>query len=282
MPKYISVDSDSDDDDQGARELRNLKKARAAGLAKGQLTSSGSGKQPTKVIHPGLWEIHLYVGSSKSGKSYLMRHVIRQRWATGKFDYIIIMTTTKFNNQWQAVVSNSECICDFSEDVLRDLLARQARDIEHENDEKKEYERVGRGNEAKFKADSILLVFDDLLGTMRHTQFFTSFVTRVRHHRIELHSSAQYIHAIDTIIRQQTDWAYIFSNDLQSNNIEALWEFAGGSFDMRKSFKKCLLLMADEQYKCMFVSCKGPAFPITAKYMSMKAPAEEPKTKINF
>jgi hypothetical protein len=132
--------------------------------------------------------LHLLVGTSKSGKSYLLRYMLRSMLSARLFKFGLVFTATKFNGGYDWLPDKYVYV-DFDMDVLLAYMNFLVR----------------------IKIPPSFIVFDDIISSLPlGTRLWSQFMATFRHYNITLFISTQYVNMADALMRSQTDYAYLF------------------------------------------------------------------------
>ncbi len=219
----------------------------------------------------------IFAGSSKSGKSYLVRSILNNIFLRKKdgFKFGLVFTGTRFNSDYTAFLPEKFVIEQYSQEPLENFL----------NLLKQEYSPILEQNEEKGKKKNTgiphsFIVFDDIVSQInQRAPFFQNFISTYRHFNITLFFTTQYIYQVLPLIRQQADYAFIFGHDAK-RSLDALYESFGGSFETSKDFKLFLQQHTSQRYHCLVYS--KDEHERTKKYQEYVAPATMQKVKFNY
>ena len=144
-----------------------------------------------------------------SGKTTLMKHLLRTLALGKKFNWVTVISATAFNGEWAAVVGEKHVLPEFDPEWLDALLERQA----------------------ALKADGVdnpgLLILDDCLGSANFgSEIFTRIASAGRHYGVSVWASFQHYHRCPTVLRTNADLVFCLNvnNDRVS---KALFEEYG-------------------------------------------------------
>jgi hypothetical protein len=152
------------------------------------------------VINMKVPQLACFIAKRNPGKSYLMRHILHVLSREDKFGCVVVFTPTKFNREWSNIVGDKNVMENYSEEWIKALLDAQAKLVK------------------KGKASSILLIFDDGLGSINYqSQIFQKLATTSRHYKISLWFAMQQYHKTPKVIRANTDYCFILNNISESN-----------------------------------------------------------------
>lgn len=131
-------------------------------------------------------------GASRSGKSYLTRHLVGRLFAGGYVNKALILSPTG-DEDWAMIPAQWKCPR-FDAERVRGLIASQHQ-LQYPD-------ALG---------DRAVLVFDDMLGMVDWgSDLMTNLVTTYRHHGIYIIVTAQQMVKIPTLFRENCSMAFIF------------------------------------------------------------------------
>ena len=209
----------------------------------------------------------LLVGSSKSGKSYLLKYLL-QYYSIDKpiFNFGLVLTGSYYNYEYEQLPDNA--VHEYNEDLLNDyinqLKARKAK---------------SRGG----KLPASFLVLDDCLGLVVQSKAWRSLISTYRHLNITLFISVQYLknEASSTLVREQTSVLFAFKST-NVNTIKTLYEYYGGSiFDNIEAFKSRFNESTNTKYACMVYIADNELQDKNKNMKSVRAPAYK-QIKLDF
>ena len=188
-------------------------------------------------------------GPSKSGKSHLARYLVRLLAPT-RFDYVFVFTSV-INDDYN-FLPDEFIFPNLSEDAVKKILNLQR--------------QPGAGN--------CLVILDDVLSNrVLKSEVLKFFIRAYRHHKITLIITTQYIHTIDPIYREQSEYVAIF-RPATARSFAALFESFGGSFENAKAMRQYLLNNTGDR-KFVWYDARQGTFSVK------KAPPIKP-FKLNF
>jgi hypothetical protein len=210
---------------------------------------------PTKTIYN-------LIGTSKSGKSYLLEHILKTLLASKQLKFGIVFTATKFNAGY-SFLPDKYVYPDFDMDTLQDWLRFLVR-----------IKKSGKDIPPSF------IVFDDIIASIpQATKPWTQFLTTFRHFNITLFFTTQYPNMATPLLRSQTEYAYLFqiTNDKQCR---ATYEAFGTLLPNVKAWKEFLNRHTGD-YKCVIYHRDAPP-RMDAKYKSYKAPSKQRNIRFEY
>jgi len=152
----------------------------------------------------------LFIARRNSGKSYLMRHLLHVLAKGHKFKWVLVVTPTKFNQEWSSVVGDDNVLDTFDPKQIATLFDRQA----------------------ALREDNVLneglLILDDCLGACNlQSDLFTRMASAGRHYRVSIWLAAQHLFKIPCVIRGNCDYAFVLGTQ-NDRVVKALWDEMGG------------------------------------------------------
>lgn len=157
------------------------------------------------------------VGKRRTGKSFLMRHMmymLKSHFKAG----IVISETAEMNHFWQEFVPEKFIHNRYHGEIIQAVFERQKFILNQadKSDEQKE-------EEARF-----FIILDDVISDyqLRWDENFQRLFTQGRHYKIFVVLSTQYVKGITPTIRGNTDYVFMFKN-LHGDSREALWKNYG-------------------------------------------------------
>ena len=184
-------------------------------------------------------------GSSNSGKSWLIKHLIYERAKEDSLRWVFIFSSTIFTGAYDYIPRcwSSET---FEEEILEKLLNMQKRALDKNRSLKEKGE--------KEKNISAIIVFDDSIGLGKMSfeiPIMKRLITTYRHLKLSVIISNQYIKCCPTVLRQNISHCLMFPSEFRVN-IEAIYEMIGTNYFSKYEqfaayFQKCVA----KRYHCM-------------------------------
>lgn len=207
----------------------------------------------------------IFVGSSLSGKTHLMKNILIDMLDQGKFKFGVVFCTTAFNNTWD-VFPKEVVLHDYSEEWLSAYLKLLTKKF------------TGPGD--KWTPEPSFMVFDDMIGSIPLEKPFTKkFLSTFRHFGITAFVSTQHIHKISTLHREQASYVFVFRLKT-AKSIEAVFESFCGDLNNKNDFKDVLAAHTRVPYSALFIDCFEP--DDENKYKSVLARKDIPQRKYHF
>jgi hypothetical protein len=148
-------------------------------------------------------------GRRGSGKTNLVRWLLRTIARGGQVRDVWVFTSTAFTGHWQSTVGESRVYENFDEELLHGILQRQAA-----------ARAAGRPNEA-------LLILDDVLGSMSFTSSVWKLLASTgRHYNLSVVLVSQHYHAIPPLVRLNSDYFMMLGPTSERAWRSAYQEFA--------------------------------------------------------
>ncbi len=211
---------------------------------------------------------HLYIfsGKSQKGKSHLIKYMLYDRFKNAGWKYGLVFCKTKFNHDYDFLPDN-RVIEGYDEEILKKYI---------ENLRKKM--RSGGKNAVKPN----FIIFEDICGILKGSDFFNNFITMYRHTNTNIIISVQYLtgrNAISPILREQTTHCFIFDTKTK-RTLKNLYDSYGQLFDHEDDFKEYLRANTSEKYACVLYIERID--DINNNYIPIKAPKDLPKHELKF
>jgi hypothetical protein len=148
-------------------------------------------------------------GRRGSGKTNLVRFLLRTIARAGQVRDVWVFTSTAFTGDWGRTVGASRVYENFDEELLHGILQRQAA-----------ARAAGTPNEA-------LLILDDVLGSMSFTSSVWKLLASTgRHYNLSIVLVSQHYHAIPPLVRLNSDYFMLLGPTSERAWRSAYQEFA--------------------------------------------------------
>jgi len=214
-----------------------------------------------------LKSMHMFIGSSRSGKSYLLKFGLTQLLEEKKngLKFGLVFTATKHTGAYDwlpdhAVVNGFNPV--ILKNYLKWLLATQ----------KKKKQKVIPNN---------FIVFDDIVNSLQQKEkWFEEFLSTYRHYNITLFVTTQFINKCAPLFREQAEYAYIFQLHI-AKAIEATYDSYGSLFETVKKWKAFPVASTSAEHTAL-VWNKESKPVIALKYSVFKAPEVKVQKKFDF
>lgn len=175
-------------------------------------------------------------GRCKSGKSYAIKQIIissKENW-----DYIAIFSGTRsMTNDFKFLKSNN----------MRHHLFR-ASDFK---EKMPKIMKIQERNNKKGIRRNVLLVFDDIFGTVKDSKALQQITSTFRHYRCSLIFSVQNIVGSATYFRELADYIFVFDQKTRYSKRAAFNNFFSDFVDTYEEFKK--MFKGLEKYEFFFI-----------------------------
>ncbi len=203
----------------------------------------------------------LIVGAQGLGKSHLIRYLMNKM--RKKFDYGLVFTNTFFDDNPFDYIDAEYVHPEYDEDKLQNLMDIQAKLIE------------------KGVKKNAFVIFDDCIDDPNqfNSPVLKRLCTQLRHYNITVIFSTQYCNALPSRMRTNAMSVFMFYTDTK-NNLEALYNSFGQSFETYNDFKS-FLLSHTGNYKFIYFN-KMKSNNQKDNYIVMKCPPKINKFKIKF
>lgn len=198
-----------------------------------------------------------FYGSSKSGKTHLLRHILINWLKQRKFQFGIVFTPFPDAEAWD-FMPRDKVHQGMNEEILTNYLRLLSR---------------------MSPPPKNFIVIDDLADSFNQkSPTFSTLVNAYRHYGITLLFTSQYPYGFKPSAREQCDFAFIWQQTTE-RAIKAMYGTYGMHFDNIKHFMQCLDHVTNTKYQCL-VRVKGA--PVSGAYMAYIAPSEIPRIKFRF
>lgn len=205
--------------------------------------------------------IYTLCGTPKGGKSHLLEHILKTLLCNGALKFGIVFTGTKFNNGYNWL-PDERVYGEFDLDVLERWLAFLVK-----------VKKAG-------KEVNSFIVFDDCISSLPLTnKRWRQFLIAYRHYGLTLFFTTQATNLSDTLLRAQTEHAFIFAQH-NKRQFEASYDWVGGLFETIKEWR-AFLNKHTGNYNAVWWRREAPAEK-SKKYWSFKAPKELKRVKFVF
>ena len=179
----------------------------------------------------------LFVGRSKSGKTYLLKYMI-QFYSRHKkiFNFGLVLTGSKYNHEYDFLPKNA--VHEYDEELLNSYI----------NSLKKKKDEAGGG-----KLPASFLVLDDCLGLVTQSSAWRNLISTYRHLNITIFLSVQYLRtdASSTLVREQASVVCAFKST-NINTIKTLYDYFGSDiYDKLADFRTRFSEATDERHTCL-------------------------------
>ena len=182
----------------------------------------------------------LLCGSSRSGKTYLLLHLLKYAFSNNKLkkDNGIIFSGTKFTDQFSNLGLSSKYIYDNSDDIPAII------------DKFLEFIKKNKNKNQRY-----YMIFDDMLGDIKFQhKTIKHLLCNYRHYKISIFFTCQQCSSLNSsLFKQQITHAFIFPCNFTKRSILNLYECCGYSFENEKEFAEHIHKITNgQQYHCMF------------------------------
>lgn len=205
--------------------------------------------------------LHMFIGTSKSGKSFLMRYMLTSMLKRKQLKFGIVFTSSKHNGGYDWL-PDKYVYAHFSMERLHKYL---------------NFLKAKRAEGKKIPDNFIVL--DDIINSIpQKSGVWQEFICTYRHYNITLLVTTQFITKCDPTLREQADFAYIFQLYTDAA-VRAAYESYGQLFPTLKQWKAFLEKHAGVEHQCIVWTKESPP-AIDKRYSTYKAP--ESKRQISF
>ena len=198
----------------------------------------------------------LFVASPRKGKSNAIKYQILNNTVgpdiaqENRYQFGIVITGSKFNNDYKYIPQDYVYEWDDHEDVLENYL-----------------ETLQNFKEDTGKIPKNFVVYDDVVGLMsKFDGQLNNFFSVHRHYNCDIYIAVQHLNTgSSTLLREITTKAYMFSAS-GFNTIKSLFESFGQSFENVSEFKEMFLEMTQEPFVALVYDSD------TESFFNFKAP----------
>ena len=182
----------------------------------------------------------------KTGKTTLLSNLLLNPNFYGKdyFDEVIIISNTICNDiTGRFLLKSFTCHNIYSDKLVIDLLKRQDKDGEENEEGKKEHRK------------DVALIFDDILGSIKRESVANYISTRFRHYNIKLLIySTQTARGISSMVRQNCTDFIMGSPFPNQKEKEKIFEEYGDLFGGYKNLEKIYKIATPNRYDFLYLS----------------------------
>lgn len=207
----------------------------------------------------------LFIGQSKSGKTYLLRYIMnylcisKKMFQAGICFFGSASMSSDYDYLPKYAVMNG-----FDEDKLKQWLR------------KLEAIKLKTG---KFPATFIIL--DDIVGMIKKSDFLDAFMSKFRHWNITIFIAVQYLKtsASGTLVRAQVNQLFAFRCESRPT-IQMIHEYWGQAIGNEKDFRKKFMEQTKDDHSCM-LWIEGEK-NVNKNFLSVTAPPNFKSHNIKF
>ena len=181
-------------------------------------------------------------GFCGSGKSHCIQYLIKS--IKSQLDCIIVISNTaNFNDDYKFLDEYTN----IKTKIINSLNAEQAIKL---------IMKIQKRNREQDNKKNVLLIFDDVFGSIKDSKYFKDLVSTYRHYNISIVFSAQYISGAQTYLREISAYVIVFNQRTQSALKLAYEAYFAADFesfgDFKTHFKNSL-----KQYHFYFIDRKN-------------------------
>jgi hypothetical protein len=198
-----------------------------------------------------------FYGKKFTGKSHLLKYIIRALCTTGRFDYGFVISTTAFNGAYDWM-PEGYVLDHFMEDFVIRLLAYQKA-----NSEKKAF-----------------LVLDDCIGSVKfNSPIWDKLAISGRHYRLTIMYTTQRPVKIPPVMRENSEYVFLLkTQDIASR--ECLWKQYAGGIPKAQFFK--IMDKSTQDYGAIMIDNQSQSNKATDMLKRVRAPATIKPFKLEF
>lgn len=181
-----------------------------------------------------------FIGEPKSGKSTLIKSLMRYYARAKYFKFGLVITGSKWNGDFD-FVKNEHAVWDgYDEERF-----------------KKYFEKLkSRAEALKEKGKKMphsFIILDDLLGQLATSDWLQSILARFRHFGVTLMIAAQYANSTkgcSSLFKSLTDVAYMFPT-IAHRGVVGMFDSWGGYYKNPEEFKQVLMKVKQTDHACL-------------------------------
>lgn len=230
-------------------------------------------KRQLQFVPPTEAVIIALIGEPKSGKSTLIKSLMKYYNDINYFKFGLVITGTKFNGDFDFVEESPALqVWDkYDEERLKkyfSVLEKRANKL-HE---------AGKGK----KLPPSFLILDDLLGSIDNSPWLKNTLTRFRHYNVTIMLAAQYAaeaKGCGTLFKSVTNLAFMFPSH-NANQVEAMHRAWGGWYKKENDFRQAMIQVQQVDYACLLFQKDKKS--IDQAYMQFKCSPAPDKFKMNL
>jgi len=201
----------------------------------------------------------LFVGRSKSGKTYLLKYLL-QYYSLQKriFNFGMVLTGSIYNHEYDNFLP-ANAVHEYDESLLNGYIDAL---------KKKKHETGGGKLPASF------LVLDDCLGLVTQSSAWRNLVSTYRHLNITIFLSVQYLRSdtSGTLVREQASVVCAFKST-NINTIKTIYDYWGSDvYSKLNDFKERYSAATDERHACLLYIADDQLQDDAKNFYSFKAP----------
>jgi hypothetical protein len=207
-------------------------------------------------------QLYLLIGSSCSGKTYLLRHILSAFLESKRLKFGLVFTRSV--EQYTTWLPQHAVIPSYDDNVLTQYL-----------------EALKKFKKKTGEYPPNFVIFDDIMASInQQARGFKSFMCDYRHFNTTVFVLCHHGNQIIPTIKSQTSYAIIFKQHMKKS-IEVLYESFGQLYETTKDFTKDLNKYTAEEYQVMIWIASGKNTRAT-KYAHYKAPADRKQLTFTF
>lgn len=163
-------------------------------------------------------------GYCGSGKSVCIKYIVQSFMASDKFDCILVFSSTgNFTKDYEFLKQY-----DVKSAVLSTLVVEE---------KMRQVMKIQKSNRENNKRTNVLIICDDIFGSIKDSKVFKDLVSTHRHYNISLIFSIQFISGAATFLREICQYVIIFDQRTKTS-LQACYEnYFMGEFENFKEFK---------------------------------------------
>jgi ABC-type dipeptide/oligopeptide/nickel transport system ATPase component len=210
----------------------------------------------------------VFVGEPRSGKSTLIKAVMQYYAKKKYFQFGICITGSKDNGDY-TFLPDKAVWDNWNEDRFKEYIgvldARKA-----------------VLNKKNKKLPPSFIIFDDLIGLLKTSDFYKSFLSRFRHYNVTVLLATQYTadaQTCSTLLRSVCDIAFMFPS-MMENQLISMHKAWGMYYKKFHLFQDVMIKVKERKFACLLYQKKFNSIETCYKSFLCKPAAED--FKMNF
>jgi len=201
-------------------------------------------KEKVQFVPPTEAAIIALIGEPKSGKSTLIKALMKYYYDIHYFKFGLVITGSFFNGDYDFIVESPalQVWKKYDEERL----------MKYFNTLEKRAEKLHQQGKGK-KLPPSFIILDDLLGTIQNSDWLKSTLTRFRHYNVTIMVAAQYaaeVKGCGTLFKSITNLSFMFPSH-NANQVEAMHRAWGGWYKKENDFRDALIKVQQVDHACL-------------------------------
>ena len=198
----------------------------------------------------------LVIGQRGSGKTTLIKDIIKKKGYDMQKDVYVFCSTEKLNPSYSEHVNSSNIYYDYEPSAIAKIL-----------------KEVEENKMQKIKRE-IMIVFDDCTLDLKKQQV-QEILYNARHNLISYIWAMQYPEIIERDIRDNFDYVFLIGQN-ESTNLKRIYDYYAGFFSNFYAFKNVYAQLTKD-FNCMVINNRGSRETVLDKIFTYKAEHENAK-----